>query len=46
MTLWMGLLVEAYCPNESRAPSVLRLAFDRVGLAALSVRAADGWDDD
>jgi hypothetical protein len=26
------------CPNESVALSVLRLAFDRVGLAALSVR--------
>jgi hypothetical protein len=26
------------CPNESLALSVLRLAFDRVGLAALSFR--------
>jgi hypothetical protein len=32
------LLVVPDCPNESVALSVLRLAFDRVGLAALSVR--------
>jgi hypothetical protein len=32
------LLVLSDCPNESGALSVLRLAFDRVGLAALSVR--------
>src|SRR5450631_3057526 len=32
------LLVVPDCPNESVALSVLRLAIDRVGLAALSVR--------
>src|SRR5450631_4929367 len=32
------LLVVPDCPNESGALSVLRLAFDRVGLAGLSVR--------
>jgi hypothetical protein len=32
------LLVVPNCPNESVALSVLRLAFDRVGLAAPSVR--------
>jgi hypothetical protein len=32
------LLVVPDCPNESGALSVLRLAFDRVGLAAQSVR--------
>jgi len=32
------LLVVPDCPNESVAQSVLRLAFDRVGLAAMSVR--------
>jgi hypothetical protein len=32
------LLVVPDCPNESVALSVLRLAFDRVGLAAQSVR--------
>ena len=32
------LLVVPDCPNESVALSVLHLAFDRVGLAALSVR--------
>jgi hypothetical protein len=32
------LLVVPDCPNESVALSVLRLAFGRVGLAALSVR--------
>jgi hypothetical protein len=33
------LLVVPDCPNESVALSVLRSAFDRVGLAAQSVRA-------
>ena len=32
------LLVVPDCPNESVALSVLRLAFDRLGLAAQSVR--------
>lgn len=32
------LLVVPDCPNESRALSVLRLAFERVGLADQSVR--------
>jgi hypothetical protein len=32
------LLVVPDCPNESVALSLLRLAFDRVGLAAQSVR--------
>jgi hypothetical protein len=32
------LLVVPDCPNESVALSVLRVAFDRVGLAAQSVR--------
>jgi hypothetical protein len=32
------LLVVPDCPNESVAQSVLRLAFDRVGLAAQTVR--------
>jgi hypothetical protein len=32
------LLVVADCPNESVALSVLRLAFDRLGLAAQTVR--------
>jgi hypothetical protein len=32
------LLVVPDCPNESVALTVLRLAFDRVGLAAQSVR--------
>jgi hypothetical protein len=32
------LLVVSDCPNESVALSVLRLAFDRVGLASQSVR--------
>ena len=32
------LLVVPDCPNESGALSVLRLAFERVGLAAQSVR--------
>jgi hypothetical protein len=32
------LLVVPDCPNESVVLSLLRVAFDRVGLAALSVR--------